>query len=200
MAAWITRWRLASVGMAEKRAARRAAPEPFVHRIDPSGGGGLRSSLTVAAMVYTPTLLVLLIGAVVEVFGSFFANHWLTVAIVGSLNTVVVLVIKAASIAEKNEADSEGVSLILDATGVYLGGRQPRRIPWRDISEVRLTTLTTTHIRTGRTAIHHYADFEITGSPRARRTGLDAAKLSQIRTTVTRHAPNVTITILDQRR
>lgn len=185
--------------MAEKRVARRGSPGPFVHRIEPRGSG-FRASLAVVGVVYIPTLLIVLIGVVVEIFGSFFAKHWLPVVIVGSLNTVVVLVLKAASAAAKNEADSEGIALMLDVNGVYLGGRQPRRIPWRDIDEVRLTTLTTTHVRTGQTAIHHYADFEITGSRRVRRNDLDAAKLGQIRTAVTRHAPTVKITVLDQRR
>jgi hypothetical protein len=195
---------LTSVGMAGKRASRRVSParrDAFVHRFE--NYDRRRDWLTFLAVcggfAFLPTAMVLLIGTVVEIFGSFYAEHWPTIVIVGAFGTVVLALFAGFFAASMGEADREGIKFILDEEGVYLGGLRPCRVAWRDVTEVVLTTQTNIHIRSGQKSVNHYVDFRLNGSRRrARRTGLDAAGLEKVRSTIQRHAPAVKVTVREK--
>lgn len=120
-------------------------PDPDAFVVRRSDRAELKAALNLVAVVGFALLAILLVIAVfIRLRGgsgsAMLAGFWDSV--VGPLTIAAVLALcgylgwNNAKHDRLQETDTDGVNLVIDSSGLYLGGRWPKATPWAEIREV----------------------------------------------------------------
>lgn len=128
-----------------RRMTATSPPDPDAFVVRRSDRAELKAALNLVAVVGIALLAILLVIAVFIRLrggsgGALLAGFWSSV--VGPLTIAAVLALcgymawNTAKNDRTQETDADGVNLVIDRNGVYLGGRWPKSTAWADIREV----------------------------------------------------------------
>jgi hypothetical protein len=111
------------------------------------GWGWVRLFGGAAALLLVAPAWVILLNGLVHGFGEFLAKSWPIFVYFPIAGLPFAVVVVADGIHTHRNVDREGVSLIVDEAGIYLGLARPRRIAWDDIDEIALVTYRVPRVR-----------------------------------------------------
>jgi hypothetical protein len=140
---------------------------PYVERAERlTARGWLGFLALVGLIVPVPPAFMLLLSGVVHDFGEFLVNNWLAVVLSVSVGLFWAGVATGIKVHKNRNVDREGISLIVDEAGVYLGRSRPRRVSWTDVAEVALITYHVPWVRATSTPqpIRYYIAFRRSGA------------------------------------
>lgn len=156
-------------------------------------------------LLIPPAAVFLLSGVPQDLVGEFLAEYWWVVAFSPVSVLPHVVIVTVAEIRAERTADREGVSLIVDEAGVYLGRARPRRLAWADIVEVNLIVRHAPLVGGDEPgATSYYATFLGSGAKarenpmrwRPRKRCRDYESLVAIQAAIRRYAPSVPVSMI----
>jgi hypothetical protein len=154
---------------------------------------------TIAAL---PLVIGIVGGGIKYGFSNIFWGSWRTMVSFLGASVVFLAVNISIILIPHRRVDREGISLIVDEDGIYLGRSRPLRIDWPDIAEVALLTYHIPPTRPfTRKTMAYYVALRLNGAKakrnplrwRPRQRCQDGVSFSEIEAAVMRYAPSVPV-------
>jgi hypothetical protein len=181
----------------------RARDASYVERGERrKGWGWVRLVAGAGLLMLAPPAWVFLLNGLTHGFGEVLAQIWPAYAYSPAAGLPFAVIVTVIKIREHRNVDREGISLIVDEAGCYLGRARPRRIAWADIAEVKLIVHYIPPVRGDRPgATYYYVAFLLNGAKekknpmrwRPRKKCRDYQSLVAIEAAIRRCAPSVPV-------